>query len=130
VQFVHPGAAVRSRALVRHALRAYSLEVAIRATVWSIVLVWSFAVSVGRPGRPAGQEPAPPAPKPVTFTANVAPLLAARCQPCHFKGGKVYDRLPWDDYDAVRKAGAKLNTRLKGDDADLVTRWIKGGFAK
>jgi hypothetical protein len=65
--------------------------------------------------------------KAVTFKADVAPLLNEKCQPCHFKGGKMFDKLPFDDYKTVLKIASRLNTRLKGKDADLVTRWIDGG---
>ena len=66
-------------------------------------------------------------PKPVTFTANIAPLLAAKCQPCHFKGGKVFDKLPFDQYKTVVKIAPRLHTRLKGEDEQLVARWIAQG---
>ena len=65
--------------------------------------------------------------KPVTFKDDISPLLKANCTPCHFKGGKVYGKLPFDNYETVRKLGRKLNTRLQDEKADLVTRWIKGG---
>jgi len=66
-------------------------------------------------------------PKPVTFTADIAPLLVAKCQPCHFKGGKVFDKLPFDQYQTVVKIAPRLHTRLKGDDEHLVARWIEQG---
>jgi hypothetical protein len=64
----------------------------------------------------------------VTFTDRIAPLLREKCSPCHYEGGKVFDRYPFDQYDTVRKLGKRLNTRLKGQDAELVTRWIALGF--
>lgn len=66
--------------------------------------------------------------KTATFTDGVARLLKEKCSPCHFKGGKVFERYPFDQYETVRKLGKRLNTRLKGKDADLVTRWIDIGF--
>jgi len=66
-------------------------------------------------------------PKPVTFTTDIAPLLAARCRPCHFKGGKVFDTLPFDQYKTVAKIAPRLHTRLKGEDEHLVARWIEQG---
>ena len=66
-------------------------------------------------------------PKPVTFSADIAPLLAAKCQPCHFKGGKVFDKLPFDQYKTVVKLAPRLHTRLKGEDEQLVARWIAQG---
>ena len=32
--------------------------------------------------------------------------------PCHFRGGKMYDRLPFDKPDTIRKLGTKLFTRI------------------
>jgi hypothetical protein len=63
----------------------------------------------------------------VTFTDDIGPLLSANCRPCHFKGGKVFDRLPFDQYKTALKLGSRLNTRFKGDNADLVTRWVRAG---
>src|SRR4029078_11194982 len=65
--------------------------------------------------------------KPVTFTADIAPLLAAKCQPCHFKGGKVFEKLPFDQYKTVAKIAPRLHTRLKRGDEHLVARWIAQG---
>ena len=65
--------------------------------------------------------------KPVTFRTDIAPLLNEKCQPCHFKGGKVFDKLPFDQYKTVVRIAPRLNTRLKGKDAELVAKWIEGG---
>jgi hypothetical protein len=65
--------------------------------------------------------------KPVTFKGDIAPLLNEKCQPCHFKGGKVFDKLPFDQYKTVVSVASRLNTRLKGKDAELVAKWIEGG---
>jgi hypothetical protein len=36
--------------------------------------------------------------------------------PCHFTGGQVYDRLPFDRPETIRKLGTKLFTRIKEED--------------
>ena len=64
----------------------------------------------------------------VTFRDSIAPLLKEKCAPCHFKGGKVFDRYPFDQYETVRKLGKRLNTRLKDANADLLSQWIKNGL--
>lgn len=56
-------------------------------------------------------EPAPPA-KP-EFERDVRPILEKRCQPCHFEGGKMYARLPFDKPETVDHLGTKLFTRIK-----------------
>lgn len=48
-----------------------------------------------------------------TFQARVRPLLESKCMPCHFEGGKVHARLPFDRPATVRALGERLFTRLK-----------------
>lgn len=89
-----------------------------------------LALSISIPAHPSphsSPEQDSVKPKAATFTADIAPLLAAKCQPCHFKGGKVFDRLPFDQYKTVAKVASRLNTRLKDKDAELVARWIEEG---
>ena len=106
---------------------AFPRSISAMLAAWLAVCIVNAGVGVG--GRQA-RPPAPAPDKPVTFSADIAPMLTVTCQPCHYKGGKVYDHLPFDQYETVRKLGGKLNTRLKDKNADLVTRWIKGGSQK
>ena len=32
----------------------------------------------------------------VDFETQLKPIFQSKCMPCHFSGGKVYDRLPFD----------------------------------
>ncbi len=95
-----------------------------RVALSVLVVGLSIAMALAR-SAPAAQSK--DGPKPVTFTADIAPLLAGKCQPCHFKGGKVFDKLPFDQYKTVAKIASRLHTRLKGADLDLVNRWIEQG---
>ena len=62
-----------------------------------------------------------------SFERDARPILQARCQPCHFSGGKIYDRLPFDREDVVRRLGtARLFTRLKGEKDRAVLRAFLG----
>ena len=63
-----------------------------------------------------------PAPKNIDFTPDVRPILEKRCQPCHFTGGKMYDKLPFDRAETVDKLGTKLFTRIKKDEEQAVIR--------
>ena len=49
----------------------------------------------------------------VDFDTQVKPILRAKCMPCHFSGGQMYDRLPFDKPETIRKLGTKLFTRIK-----------------
>jgi hypothetical protein len=47
------------------------------------------------------------------FDTQIKPIFQARCQPCHFPGGKVYDHLPFDQPETITRLGEKLFTRIK-----------------
>ena len=70
-----------------------------------------------------------PAPKaapaqPVDFARDVRPILD-RCQPCHFPGGKMYAKLPFDRPETVVRLGTKLFTRIKDENRrDVIRRFL------
>ena len=70
------------------------------------------------PVRPAPAAPSPAAaagdvdPKREEFETQVRPILEKRCNPCHFPGGKMYDRLPFDRPGTIRVLGTALFTRI------------------
>lgn len=59
--------------------------------------------------------PKPPAPTTPSFEADIKPILE-RCTPCHFPGGKMYDKLPFDRPQTVVKLGERLFTRIRNED--------------
>ena len=56
------------------------------------------------------------------FTTEIKPIFQTRCQPCHFPGGKVYDRLPFDKPETITKLGTKLFTRIKDEKEQRLIR--------
>ena len=94
--------------------------------------------AVAQRAEPPAQAPPPPTPpKPaavqaattprsnesqVDFARDLQPILASRCQPCHFPGGKMYDRLPFDSAATIRTLGTKLFTRIKTEDEQALIR--------
>jgi len=52
----------------------------------------------------------------VDFETQLRPMLQSKCMPCHFSGGQMYDRLPFDKPATIRKLGTKLFTRIKEED--------------
>ena len=72
--------------------------------------------------------------KPVTITTNaridfdtqLKPIFQSKCMPCHFNGGTVYDRLPFDNPATIRKLGTRLFTRIKDEqDRKLIEDFLK-----
>jgi hypothetical protein len=57
-----------------------------------------------------------------TFASDVRPILESSCQPCHFQGGQMYEKLPFDKPETITKLGTKLFTRIKNEDQQRVIR--------
>jgi hypothetical protein len=58
----------------------------------------------------------------VDFAIQVEPILQSRCQGCHFAGGVMYQRLPFDRPETIKTLGEKLFTRLKDENDRQVIR--------
>ena len=63
----------------------------------------------------------PPTRKP-DFDTEIKPIFQARCQPCHFQGGKVYDKMPFDKPETISGLGTKLFTRIRDEKERAVIR--------
>jgi len=59
-----------------------------------------------------------------TFDATVRPVLEARCTPCHYPGGKMYERLPFDRPPVVAAHADGIRRRLKGQDLEALEKWL------
>ena len=57
-----------------------------------------------------------------TFASDIRPILESSCQPCHFQGGQMYEKLPFDKAETITKLGIKLFTRIKSEDEQRVIR--------
>jgi hypothetical protein len=58
----------------------------------------------------------------VDFPTQIKPILEARCQPCHFSGGKVYAKMPFDRPETIKTLGTKLFTRIKDENERRLIR--------
>src|SRR6266849_1588654 len=56
------------------------------------------------------------------FDSDIKPIFQSRCMPCHFQGGKVYDKLPFDKPETISKLGTKLFTRIKDEKEQRMIR--------
>ncbi len=61
-------------------------------------------------------------PAKVDFATQIKPILEARCQPCHFSGGKVYQKMPFDRPETIKTLGTKLFTRIKDENERRLIR--------
>ncbi|HMC21609.1 MAG TPA: hypothetical protein VKL19_07165 [Thermoanaerobaculia bacterium] len=61
----------------------------------------------------------------VDFQKEIRPILEQRCQPCHFPGGRMYERLPFDRPETITRLGTKLFTRIREEkQRELIRRFL------
>lgn len=55
----------------------------------------------------------------------VKQMLSTNCSPCHNPGGKMYERLPFDNPEVVRTHSTPISGRLnKPEDKKLLEDWL------
>jgi len=60
--------------------------------------------------------------KPVSFEKDITPILTGKCQPCHFPGGTMYAKRPFDKSATIVALGEKLFTRIKDEKQRAIIR--------
>jgi len=65
---------------------------------------------------------APPKTQAVDFQSQIRPILEKRCQPCHFTGGKMYAKMPFDRPQTIHTLGEKMFTRIKDPKEQAILR--------
>lgn len=100
------------------------MHAVMRARVLILALALVFGLNMyGRAKLDAAAPAAPTAPPPqIDFATQIRPLLEARCTPCHFAGGKLYQRLPFDRQETITTLGTKLFTRIKDEHEQRLIR--------
>jgi hypothetical protein len=62
----------------------------------------------------------------VDFKTQVQPLLVKNCSPCHFPGGKMYEKLPFDKGETIVNHETGVFKRIKKEnEARLVKQYIE-----
>lgn len=51
----------------------------------------------------------------INFEEEIKPILQSRCSPCHFTGGKMYERLPFDKGETIVNHSAGILRRIKDE---------------
>lgn len=61
----------------------------------------------------------------VDYQAQIQPILQDKCSPCHFPGGKMYEKLPFDKGETIIKHEAGILKRIKDDQkVALIKQYI------
>jgi hypothetical protein len=54
---------------------------------------------------------------PINFQTDILPIMKSRCNPCHFPGGTMYEKLPFDSAATIAKHAEGILRRIK-DETD------------
>jgi len=61
----------------------------------------------------------------IDFKTQIQPILIKRCSPCHFAGGKMYERLPFDTSSSLFLKKEIILKRIKDDSENkLIQQFI------
>ena len=61
----------------------------------------------------------------IDFKTMIQPIFEKRCNPCHFPGGKMYEKMPFDNPMTILNHDAGILKRIKVDEeVELVKRFI------
>src|SRR5688572_29067085 len=60
----------------------------------------------------------------IHFTSQIQPILVKNCSPCHFTGGKMYERMPFDKDTTIINHEAGILKRIKGEENFLIKTFI------
>jgi hypothetical protein len=62
----------------------------------------------------------------VNYQTQIQPLLQMTCSPCHFRGGKMYEKMPFDKGETIIAHEAGILKRIKDEQkVALIKKYIK-----
>ena len=61
----------------------------------------------------------------IDFSSQIQPILVKNCSPCHFAGGKMYERMPFDKDTTIINHETGILKRIKGDENVLLKAFIR-----
>ena len=93
--------------------------------LFGIIFLWGWLESSTKK---VGEKPAQ---KTITsidtihFTIQIQPILVKNCSPCHFTGGKMYERMPFDKDTTIINHETGILKRIKGEENLLIKTFIE-----
>ena len=58
----------------------------------------------------------------IDFKSQIQPIFQKRCSPCHFPGGKMYERLPFDTSSTILMKRESILKRIKDEEENKLLR--------
>ena len=101
------------------------------AYIWPLILVLQTCHLSNRQGKSMEKtEPeakaAPEHPGTIDFTGQIVPILIKNCSPCHFAGGKMYEKLPFDQDTTLLNHSHGILKRIKIEEEKMLLEQFIG----
>ena len=62
----------------------------------------------------------------IDFKSMIQPIFEKHCNPCHFTGGKMYEKMPFDNPKTILSHEAGILRRIKEDaEVELIKKFLK-----
>jgi len=58
----------------------------------------------------------------IGFEKQVKPIFVKNCSPCHFTGGKMYDKLPFDKDTTILNHHEAILKRIKNEEENAILK--------
>jgi hypothetical protein len=58
----------------------------------------------------------------IDFEKQVKPIFVKNCSPCHFTGGKMYERLPFDKDTTILNHQEAILKRIKNEEENAILK--------
>jgi hypothetical protein len=56
----------------------------------------------------------------ISFDKEIKPIFIKNCSPCHFNGGKMYEKLPFDQDTTIINHSASILKRIKNKEENTL----------
>jgi hypothetical protein len=93
--------------------------------VGSVVLFGWLGSSTNKPSGITVSEKMTTAKDTINFAGQIKPILVKNCSPCHFTGGKMYERMPFDKETTIIDHQAGILRRIKGEENALIRSFVE-----
>jgi len=58
----------------------------------------------------------------IDFEKEIKPIFVKNCSPCHFPGGKMYEKLPFDKDTTIINHSASILKRIKNEEENTLLK--------
>jgi cytochrome c5 len=111
---------MRALVLVLYLAVVVSLSACARTNAWTKTSASDKSSPASEQSKASATETKPSTK--VDFATQIKPVLQTKCQPCHFSGGQVYSKMPFDRPETIKTLGTKLFTRIKDENERRLIR--------